>query len=251
MRICFNIMILIFFISDLFAFQPDSLIKRGNNLYAKGAYNLAIDTYTQVIDSGYEAPELYFNIGNAYYKLNNITYSILYYERAKLLDPFDKDIKHNLALANTHVVDKIDIIPEFFLKRWIKNLTNFTSSNIWAICSLTAFVLFLVLITVFLFSSGHIIKKISLWLAVLIIIISLSAYYFSYKRKQLLTLNNRAVIVTPTLTVKSSPNEEGNDLFIIHEGTVVNVVDSISDWNQIKISDGNRGWVRKSDVINI
>ena len=251
MKIFFNSIILIFFVSDLFAFQPDSLIKRGNNLYAKGAYNLAIDAYTQVLDSGYEAPELYFNIGNAYYKLNNITYSILYYEKAKLLDPSDKDIQNNLDLANANVTDKIDIIPEFFLARWIRNLADINSSDTWAILSLAAFILFLAVTTVFLFSRGGFIKKVSFWLGLLLFIFSLSAYYFSYKRKQVLTSNNRAVIITPTLTVKSSPNEEGNDLFILHEGTVVNVEDSISDWNQIRISDGNRGWVRRSDIADI
>lgn len=251
MRLYFSIIVFILFVPELLGFQPDSLIKRGNNLYAKGAYILAIDAYDQVVDSGYEAPELYFNLGNAWYKLNNITYAILNYERAKLLDPFDKDIRHNLALANAHVVDKIDIIPEFFLKRWVRYLTDLTTSNIWAICSAAAFILSLFLITVFLFSSAPGLKKASFWLAIIVIIISLSSFYFSFKRMQLLTLKNRAVISAPTLTVKSSPNEEGNDLFIIHEGTIVNVEDSISNWNRIRISDGNRGWVKKSDIVKI
>jgi tetratricopeptide (TPR) repeat protein len=251
MRFYLSIILIFLLVPELLGFQPDSLIKSGNNHYAKGAYNLAIKDYDQVIDSGYEAAELYFNIGNAWYKLNNITYAILNYERAKLLDPFDKDIRHNLALANAHVVDKIDIIPEFFLKRWIRYFTNLTTSNIWAICSVTAFILFLFFMAVFLFSSAPGLKKASFWLAVIVIIISLSSFYFSFRRMQILTLENRAVILAPTLTVKSSPDEEGKNLFILHEGTIVNVEDSINNWNRIKISDGNSGWVKKSDIVKI
>lgn len=251
MKLLFNIMILNFIFSFSFALQPDSLISSGNKLYTKGFYKLAIDAYEQVVDSGYQASELYFNLGNAYYKSNNIPYAILNFERAKLLDPFDNDIKHNLALANAYVVDKIDVIPEFFLKRWIRNCVNITSSDSWAKFSVSAFIIFLLFLLGYLFFYRSGLKKLSFWLALLLFFISISTFYFSLKRKQILTLSNSAVIITPTLTVKSSPNEDGNDLFIIHEGTVVYIEDSISDWNQVKISDGNKGWIKESDLVKI
>jgi tetratricopeptide (TPR) repeat protein len=251
MKLLLNIIILSFIFSFSFAFKPDSLIKNGNKLYAKGLYELAIDAYEQVVDSGYQASELYYNLGNAYYKSNNIPYAILNFERAKLLDPFDDDIKHNLALANAYVVDKIDAIPEFFLKKWIRNCANITSSDSWAKFSVSAFVIFLLFFLGYLFFYRPGLKKLSFWLAILLFFVSLSTFYFSLKRKQILTLNNSAVIITPTLTVKSSPNEEGNDLFIIHEGTVVYIEDSINDWNQIKISDGNKGWIKKTYLVKI
>jgi len=251
MKLLCNIIILNLFFSNLFAFQPDSLIKTGNNLYAKGIYNLAINAYEQIVDSGYQASELFFNLGNAYYKSNNIPYAILNFERAKLLDPFDDDIEHNLALANAYVVDKIDVIPEFFLNRWLRNFSSITSSDIWAICSISAFIIFLLFFMGYLFFYRLGLKKVSFWLCLLLFFISLSSFYLSLKRKQFLTLNNSAVIITPTLTVKSSPNESGNDLFIIHEGTIVNIEDTISDWNQIKIGNGNKGWIRRSDLIKI
>lgn len=240
-----------FFMSCLFGFQPDSLVKTGNNLYAKGKYYHAINVYEQIVDSGYEASELYFNLGNAYYKVNNITLAILNYERAKKLNPRDEDIKHNLTIANAYVVDKIDIIPEFFLKNWITNIVNMTSSDIWAIISISSFILFLLLFLIYLFSGRIGIKKLSFWLGILIFFISISSFYSSLRRKQFLTLRNSAIIITPTVTAKSSPAETGVDLFVIHEGARVKIVDSIDVWNEIKLSDGKRGWIRKTDLTEI
>ncbi|UCH13536.1 MAG: tetratricopeptide repeat protein [Bacteroidales bacterium] len=240
-----------FFMPCLFGFHPDSLVKTGNNLYAKGDFYHAIDVYEQIVDSGYEASELYFNLGNAYYKVNNIARAILNYERAKKLNPRDEDIKHNLTIANAHVVDKIDIIPEFFLKTWITGFTNITSSDTWAIISILSFILFLLLFLIYLFSGRIGIKKLSFWLGVLMFLISISSFYSSFKRKRFLTLMDSAIIITPTVTAKSSPAETGVDLFVIHEGSRVKVVDSIDVWNEIKLSDGKRGWVRKTDLTKI
>ncbi len=240
-----------FFMSCLFGFQPDSLVKTGNDLYAKGQFYHAINVYEQIVDSGYEASELYFNLGNAYYKVNNVTLAILNYERARKLNPRDEDIRHNLAIANAYVVDKIDIIPEFFLKNWIAGMVNITSSDTWAIISISSFVLFLILLLVYLFSGRIAIKKFSFWLGVLMFFISATSFYSSLRRKQFLTLKNSAIIITPTVTAKSSPAETGVDLFVIHEGSRVKIVDSIDVWNEIKLSDGKRGWVRKTDLTKI
>ncbi len=243
--------LLSFSMSCLFGFQPDSLVRTGNDLYAKGQYYHAINVYEQIVDSGYESAELYFNLGNAYYKVNIISLAILNYERAKKMNPWDKDIKHNLAIANAHIVDKIDVIPELFLKNWITNIVNITSSDNWAIISITSFILFLVLFLIYLYSARIGIKKLAFWLGILIFLISVTSLYSSLKRKQFLTLKNTAIIISPTVTAKSSPAEWGVDLFVIHEGTRVIIVDSINVWNEIKISDGKRGWISKSDLVKI
>ncbi len=243
--------LLSFSVSCLFGFQPDTLVRTGNDLYAKGQYYHAINVYEQVADSGYESAELYFNLGNAYYKINNIALAILNYERAKKLNPRDKDIKHNLAVANTRIVDKIDVIPELFLKNWITAIGNITSSDNWAIISVTSFILFLVLFLIYLFSSRIGMKKLTFWLGILIFFISVTSFYSSLKRKQFLTIKNSAIIISPTVTAKSSPAEWGVDLFVIHEGTRVIIIDSIDVWNEIRISDGKRGWISKSDLVKI
>ncbi len=237
--------------SYIFGFQPDSIVSTGNDLYAKGQYYHAINVYEQVVNSGYESAELYFNLGNAYYKVNNIAQAILNYERAKKMNPWDEDIKHNLAIANARIVDKIDVIPEFFMKSWIAKIVNITSSDNWAILSVSCFVLFLVLILIYLYSSRIAVKKLSFWLGILIFIISVTSFYSSLKRKQFLTLKNSAIIISPTVTAKSSPDEWGVDLFVIHEGTSVIIVDSIDVWYEIKLGDGKIGWINRIELAKI
>ncbi len=231
---------------SLFAFNPDSLVQAGNRYYVSNDYQKAADTYQIVIDSGFVAPELYFNLGNSYYRMNNYALAILNFERALLLAPANKDIKFNLELANAHVVDKIDIIPEFFLKRWLRDLTKIATSNTWAMLSMSAFVLFLILLMIYLFSANRFIKQLSFYTFIITFIISVVCFAFSAERKKMLTERQNAIIVAPSVTAKSSPDEYGTNLFILHEGTKVEVVDSVDLWNEIKISNGNKGWIQKS-----
>ena len=230
----------------VFAIDADSLVQAGNRYYVSNDYQKAADTYQLVIDSGFVAPELYFNLGNAYYKMNNYALAILNYERALLLAPANKDIRFNLELANAHVVDKIDIIPEFFLKRWIRDLIRVATSNTWAILSISAFVLFLILLITYLFSAKRFIKQSSFFLFILSFMLSVICFVFSAQRMRMLEERQSAIIIAPSVTAKSSPNEYGTNLFILHEGTKVEVLDGVDLWNEIKISNGNKGWIQKS-----
>lgn len=231
---------------SVFAVDADSLIQAGNRYYVSNDYQKAADIYQLVVDSGFIAPELYFNLGNAYYKMNNYARAILNYERALLLAPANKDIKFNLELANMHVVDKIDVIPEFFVKRWLRNLTKTATTNTWAVISMLTFGLFLILLAFYLFSSGRLVKQLSFYMFILSFIISVTCYVFSAQRKNMLEERQAAIIIAPSVTAKSSPDEYGTNLFILHEGTKVEVTDSIDRWNEIKISNGNKGWIQKS-----
>lgn len=240
------IIIIINLFCPVFAFNPDSLVQAGNSYYVSNDYQKAADTYQLVIDSGFAAPELYFNLGNSYYRMNNFALAILNYERALLLAPANKDIKFNLELANAHVVDKIDIIPAFFLKRWLRDFTEIATSNTWAILSMSAFVLFLILLMTYLFSAKRFIKQLSFFTFIISFMISVICFVFSAQRMKMLTERQHAIIVAPSVTAKSSPDEYGTSLFILHEGTKVEVVDSVDLWNEIKISNGNKGWIQKS-----
>ncbi|HJX70728.1 MAG TPA: tetratricopeptide repeat protein [Bacteroidales bacterium] len=230
----------------VFAIDADSLVQAGNRYYVSNDYQKAADTYQLVIDSGFVAPELYFNLGNAYYKMNNYALAILNYERALLLAPANKDIKFNLELANAHVVDKIDIIPEFFLKRWIRDLIRVATSNTWAIMSMSAFILFLILLITYLFSAKRFIKRSSFFMFILTFMISVICFVFSAQRMRMLEERQSAIIIAPSVTTKSSPDEYGTNLFILHEGTKVEVLDGVDLWNEIKIRNGNKGWIQKS-----
>ena len=240
------IIIIINLFCPVFAFNPDSLVQAGNRYYVSNDYQKAANIYQLVIDSGFAAPELYFNLGNSYYRMNNYALAILNYERALLLAPANKDIKFNLELANAHVVDKIDIIPEFFLKRWLRDLTKIATSNTWAIISMSAFILFLILLMTYLFSAKRLMKQLSFYTFIFSFMISVICFVFSAQRRKMLTERQHAIIVAPSVTAKSSPDEYGTNLFILHEGTKVEVVDSVDPWNEIKISNGNKGWIQKS-----
>ncbi len=246
-----KILFLIFSVSTVLylnAQEADSLFQKGNDLYAKGQYQDAIDIYENIISLGYESPEIYLNTGNAYYKQNVIARAILNYEKALMLVPNDNDIKYNLELANRLVIDKIEVLPVFFITGWIKSIRNLFSSDFWAIVSLSAFIIALIFISIFLYSRNLSLKKISFWLGFFIILLSAISYIFSNQQKQKILSGNTAIVMNPSVTVKSSPDDSGTDLFVIHEGTKVSIDDQISEWKEIKLSDGSKGWLKAEDL---
>lgn len=227
------------------------IIENGNQHYVDGRFEEAIHTYESILDSGYEAPELYFNLGNAYFKSHKLTPAILNYERAILLAPNDEDIAYNLDLARSYVLDKIDLLPQLFLKDWHLAIVRLLNSDNWAYVSIISFILFLFLFSLYLFKQGYRIKRVAFWLGLLLLFVSISGYVFSFHHKQLITSHDKAIVFSPSVTVKSSPDESGTDLFLIHEGTKVMIEDTLGIWTEIKLEDGNKGWIYSSDIEKI
>lgn len=228
-----------------------SIIAKGNQLYSAGNYEEAINKWEELTESGYEAAPVYYNLGNAYFKSNKIAPAILNFERAKLLAPHDKDINYNLELARTYVVDKIDELPEVFYLIWYKNIVQLFSSNTWAILALIALVVFLVLFSIYLYAKGYSVKKTMFWLSALFLFIWFGAFAFSCSGRKLVTDHNKAIVFSPSVTVKSSPDESGTGLFVIHEGTKVTVVDELNEWTEIILSSGTKGWLLSSSIEKI
>ena len=231
--------------------EADTLMKKANNLFIEGKYQDAINTYENILTLGYESPELYYNLGNSYYKQNVISYSILNYEKALQLAPNDDDIKYNLELCNRLVVDKIEKLPVFFITAWTGNIKNLFSSDFWAVFSIVTFGLALTFISFFLYSKSIGFKKLSFWIGFIVIILSVISFIFSNQQKQKILSGNTAIIMSPSVTIKSSPDVSGTDIFVIHEGTKVRIEDKISDWNEIKLSDGSKGWLKVEDIETI
>lgn len=231
--------------------QQVVLMDSAATYYSNNNFEKAILAYESILESGYESAELYYNLGNAYYKSNKIPYAILNYERAKKLNTNDDDIDFNLRLANTHVVDKTEIIPEFFLSSWWSTLIQLLSSNEWAIVSMGAFLLGLIGFIVFFLSQFTLARQFSFWLGIAFIITSVFAFNFSRKQYWLAKNEPDAIIITPSIVVKSSPSEGGTDLFLIHEGLKVSVTDKLGEWREIKLSDGNQGWIKNTDIVVI
>jgi tetratricopeptide (TPR) repeat protein len=241
-------LLVLFVVVQAKASEQSQLLDSAAQYYNASHFEKAIGAYEQILDKGYESAELYYNLGNAYYKSNKIPMAITNYERALVLSPGDEDIMFNLQLANTHVVDKIESLPEFFLSSWYFRFIQVLSSNQWAFISMATFVLGLVLLLVFFLSGRVIARKVSFWFAVLFIISAVFTFNFSHKQMWLAENEPAAIIMTPSVVVKSSPSETGTELFLIHEGLKVKLTDKLGDWRQIRMSDGNKGWVKQEDL---
>jgi tetratricopeptide (TPR) repeat protein len=217
--------------------------KKGVDLYSSSSYQEALDTWLELYNTGYRSASLTYNIGNAYFKLNNIPGAILFYERALLLKPDDSNINYNLQISKSLVVDKFREIPELFFVRWFNFLSLLFPTNTWAIISLMTFILFLLLLSLYIYSSGYRVKVLGFWAAMIFLFFSTSSLAFTLRNKVLVYNSREAIIFAPSINGKSSPDNSGTDLFVLHEGSKVSVEDKIGDWYEIKLSDGNKGWV--------
>ena len=235
----------------LLALDMYKMVEQGNEYFMNGEYEQAIKEYQVVIDSGYESSELYYNLGNAYYKSHKITMALVNYEKASILNPRDEEILHNLEMTRQLVVDDIDNLPEFLPKIWYRRFISLLKSDQWAYISLVAFPVSLLLFLVYLFVRRIRIRKLSFWLAALLMIISLSTIVFSYHQKKMVYNHSYAIILSPSVTIKSSPDDSGTELFQLHEGTKVKIIDQLGEWKEIKLSDGNVGWLRMEDLIKL
>lgn len=239
-KISLSIFALLFSFS-LMAQHPQ--LEKGNELYSSQKFNEAIAAYEEVVNSGLESAELYYNLGNAYYKSGKYTRAILNYERAKLLAPNDGDIQFNLDLANQHVVDAIEPLPQVFFVRWWKNLVRSKQADSWAVFSFVSFFVFLGLLALFVFSSSSKLKKLGFWSGILVFALSVTTFVFANKQQNRLTKHNFAIVLQASVTAKSSPSEGGTNIFVIHEGLKVQLLDQVSNWYQVRLADGNQGWL--------
>jgi len=226
-------------------------VSAANQLYNTAKYQDAIRKYQYVISQGFESSELYFNLGNAFYKLGNATYAILNYERARKLAPNDDDVRYNLELARTLIVDNVVSLPDGGFLRWMKQMISSKSINFWGIFSIITFFSFLFLFGLFLLSRTFSVKRLAFWFSVAAISVSAITFTFGSTMKSKLVNHKSAVITDRSVKVKASPSETGTELFIVHEGVTVQLTDKLGDWVNISLPDGNKGWVKEESMIRI
>ena len=251
LRKCLIICFLVCYSLYGFSAGERTLIEKANNAYSEGLYTEAVELYKQVADAGYQAPELYYNLGNSYFKLTDYTSAILWYERAKRLDPANEDINFNLNVANSKIADKIDALPELFYVRWFNSLVNLFPVNSWALQTIIFFILTLTSITFYFISRRIFLRKIGFWAGILFLALTLSTLVFSFSGYRSLISQRAAIIFDPTITVKSSPDAKSIDLFVLHEGTRVQLLDRIGEWYEIRIANGSVGWLPESALEEI
>jgi hypothetical protein len=228
----------------------DSL-SAANQLYNTAKYQDAIRKYQFVLGQGFESPELYYNLGNAFYKTGNATYAILNYERAKKLSPNDEDIRYNLELARTQIIDNIVPLPEPGFLRWWKQMISSQSISYWGRFSIITFFTFLSLFGLFLLSRSFRVKRLAFWFSIASVTISAITFTFGSHLTSKLIHHNSAVITDRSVRVKASPSETGTELFIVHEGITVQLTDKLGDWVYVSLPDGNKGWVKEASMVRI
>ena len=219
-----------------------------NELYAQGDFTTALDSYLAIEQSDMVSADLYYNIANCYYKLGDIPHSVLYYERALKLNPHHADARNNLEIAQASVQDRIDSVPRFILAQWIDNLKYLMSSDGWAWLTVALFALVLLLLTGFRQFGSLSARKASFVLACVLFVLTLCSFSLALSQRADAISDKGAVVMSPVSSVKSSPGTSGTSLFIIHEGTVLEVKDVVGDWYRVSIADGREGWVPAADI---
>ena len=219
--------------------------------YQKGNYQQAIRDYEEILKNG-ESAEIYFNLGNAYYRTDNITKAVLNYERARLLSPGDDDINFNLQFARSKTIDKITPQSEMFFITWYKSLVNFTSVDNWAKTGILCIVMALLLVLLYLFGPQLMLRKIGFFGGLAFFVIFLLSNLFAFQQKQALDNRTGAIIISPSVNIKKTPAKNSADQFVLHEGTRVDIIDKgMTDWRCIRVGDGREGWIETKAIEEI
>lgn len=220
----------------------------GDSAYIRNDFASAIQIYENLLKKG-EAAEVYYNLGNSYYKAGDIAKAILNYERALLLQPGNADVRANLEIARSKTIDKVVPVPEIFFVSWIKSLINSMSIDAWAKLGVVFFILLLGSLYLFFFSKQIVWKKTGFIAGLVFFVFVILANVFASQQKNELIERNDAIVLSPSVTVRSTPSDSGTSLFILHEGHKVEIKDnSMREWKEIRLEDGKVGWVPASAV---
>ncbi len=245
-----KIFLLLFFsaLTNLFAKNLDSTFHAANELYAKKEYQKSIELFETLIAGGATSPEIFYNLGNAFFRTGKLGRAILFYEKARQLSPDDDDIRYNLKVASVRITDKIDALPTLFVIKWIDEGASFFSINSWAYIVYLFFILLLVAVYLFLFSNRSEHQKKYFYLSAIFLFLFIISSALVGRLNYLDSNFEYGIIVENTVAVKSSPDNSSSDVFVIHEGLKVEVLDKVEEWRKIKLPDGKVGWITKNEI---
>ena len=227
----------------------DSLFNAASAAYSEGQWADAAGTYTAIENLGLESPALYCNMGNAWFKSGDVAKAMLYYERALKLDPSYDDARYNIAVISDFIQDRIEPVPEFILKTWTRDLCYILDSDTWAVISLIFLAAVAVSLLLLFLSSSLALRRTGFFSAIAAFLLTVMSVSFAFWQKADYSRKDGAVIMVPVVSVKSSPSSDtSTDLFILHEGTKVIILDEVGDWRNIELADGRQGWMKSSDM---
>jgi tetratricopeptide (TPR) repeat protein len=247
-RFCIAYLLFLAFLSNAYASDGKLVFEKANQLYQEGQFEDAQAAYLALIDQGFNSSALQFNLGNTYYKQENIPAAILHYERALKIDPANEDALHNLRLANLKTVDKIEPADQLFLNKWWDRSLNLYAPSGWAAWSIGLLFTGLVCLALFLFLSQRTVKKFGFFAALLFLFLGLGAWFFSAAQHSRLNAQTYGIVYASTLTVRSAPQSTSTELFVIHEGTKVKIVQQNGEWKEVKLMNGKSGWIKGEDI---
>lgn len=231
-------------------FSANASVKtEADKAYQDNDFKGAIEKYESIINGGQESADIYYNLGNSYYKDKNIAKAVLNYERALLLSPGDGDIRYNLEMAKSKTIDKVTPKSEIFIVTWVNTIRNLMSESSWSVFAISCFILFILATAAYIFGSKIVVKKLGFSAAVIFLFLTVVANLFADAQKDKLINRNGAIVMQSSVTVKSTPDESGTDLFVLHEGTKVYINDnSMKGWKEVSLEDGTRGWVPTESI---
>lgn len=244
-----NLIVLIVLLFSAFGFaQNEELFDKGNAAYQNGEYEAAINAYEAILDSEQASAEVYFNLGNAHYKLNHVAPSIYYYEKALQLDPNDQDIKNNIEFARNMAIDDIEDVKKTGISQWFNNLISNKSASGWAVLAVVFSVLFVIFFMLYYSFNKPVLKRVFLGIASLSVICCILSVVFAFQQDAYVQLNQYAVIYEEEVEVRDEPNLRGEASFELHEGTKAKILEDFQEWSKIELSNGAQGWVNSANI---
>ena len=229
----------------------DTLLTRAEMYYTQKQYDSALTLYMQIYDQNLRSADLFYNIGNTYFKSDDVAHSILWYERALLLDPKHHEAHNNLAFVNARQIDKVEVLPSGIVTQFFGSIYQFFSYTAWAVLSLIFLIVFLAALILFLFTQSVGIKKLAFGVGIVSLTAAILSLVCANAHNNMIKNNNEAIIMEATVTIKTEPAKTAADLVTVHEGLKVEFLKTHGEWANIRLLDGKEGWVRKDYVEKI
>lgn len=228
--------------------DANKIFQQANEAYMKKDYSTAIHLYETMVQEGSKSANLFYNLGNAYFKNEHLAQSILYYERALRLSPNNKDIIHNIAFANQKIIDDMETMPELIIYKWIRNFYSLFSSNTWAVIACVCCIAMFIAGGFMIVSRMHKRRVYLFFISLICFVLLIISIAFSIVQYQQSNRSDEAIITQASVVVKSMPDQSGTDLFTVHEGLKVKINDKVGKWVEVLFPNGSKGWMKISDL---
>ncbi len=245
------LVLLLFVPLVLWASDYSALYKKANESYKKGQYPQAISYYRQILDGGARSEAVYFNLGNAYFKSGDVPSALLYYEKAHKLAPSDEDVNFNIYFANSKTADKVEPAPEFFVTQWWHSVILFFPVRTFTTLSILFCIAGSALLVLYLFTRVIAVKKLSFYAGIFLFLSGLLCVFLAGRQQHYFNDHHQAIIFSGSVNVRSGPGDQAAVLFVLHDGTKVDILDDNNGWIKIELANGNQGWIMQSDTKEI